>query len=193
MIQRILVLGVLFGSSTFALSQVVPDANAETIPLTVGGSFSFFDASYASNKVAGLGTFVDYSPLFEGNLGVEAEGRWLTTGGSHGFSEYNYLAGPRYRFYMNDRYQPYAKVLLGGGEINFSYNLAHGGYFALAPGGGIDIALDRRWTVRADYEFQIWPSAPGIPGIQNGSVHPNGVTIGFSYRLFRPRVDLSAP
>jgi len=55
----------------------------------------------------------------------------------------------------------------------------------MAPGGGLDYALNRRWKVRADYEFQIWPSAVGIPGIQTGSVHPNGVSVGISYRLFR--------
>lgn len=191
MIQRILVLGVLLTSSTFAVSQVAPDANAGTVPLALGGSFSYFDASYASNRVAGLSSYIDYSPLLAGNLGVEGEGRWMTMGGSHGFNEYNYLVGPRYRFFLSDRYQPYAKVLLGAGEINFPYSLAHGGYFAWAPGGGIDIGLSRRWAARADYEFQIWPSAPGIPGIPNGSFHPNGVTVGVSYRLFRPRYELA--
>ncbi len=185
MIKRNLILGFLLLSSVGALGQVVESATAGSAPLTVGGYFSFFDASYASNKVAGFGTYVDWSPLMTGNLGVEAEGRWLTFGGSHGFSEYNYLVGPRYRFYLNDRFQPYAKFLVGAGEINFPYDLAHGGYFAMAPGGGIDYALNPRWKVRADYEFQIWPSAVGIPGIQTGSVHPNGVSVGLSYRLFR--------
>jgi len=184
-IKRNLVLGFLLLSSIGALGQVVESATEGSAPLTVGGYFSFFDASYASNKLAGMGTYVDWSPLMTGNLGVEAEGRWLTFGGSHGFSEYNYLVGPRYRFYLNDRFQPYVKFLVGAGEINFPYDLAHGGYFAMAPGGGLDYALNRRWKVRADYEFQIWPSAVGIPGIQTGSVHPNGVSVGISYRLFR--------
>ncbi len=185
MIKRNLILGILLSSSICALGQVVEDATEGSAPLTVGGYFSFFDASYASNKVAGLGTFLDWSPLLAGNLGVEAEGRWLTFGGSHGFSEYNYLVGPRYRFYVNRRFQPYAKVLVGAGEINFPYDLAHGGYFAVAPGGGLDYALSRRWKVRADYEFQFWPSAVGIPDIPTGAVHPNGVSVGISYRLFR--------
>jgi hypothetical protein len=187
-IQKLLVFGVLLCSGICCFGQVEDSATAGSVPLSVGGSFSFFDASYASNKMAGIGTFIDYSPLLSGNLGLEGEGRWLMFGGAHGFSESSYLVGPRYRFYYkSDKYQPYAKFLVGAGEINFPYDLAHGGYFVMAPGGGIDVALNEHWKVRADYEFQIWPRAPGIPDIQSGSFHPNGVSVGFVYRLFRSR------
>ena len=188
MIQKLLVLGFLLISGACCFGQVEDSATAGSVPLSVGGSFSYFDASYGSNKTAGLTTFIDYSPLLAGNLGVEGEGRWMMFGGSHGFSEYNYLVGPRYRFsYKNQKYQPYAKFLVGAGEINFPYDLAHGGFFAMAPGGGLDVSLKEHWKVRADYEFQFWPGAPGIPGIQSSSFHPNGVSVGFVYRLFRSR------
>jgi hypothetical protein len=189
-IQKLLVLGLLLLSGVFCFGQVEDSATAGSIPLSVGGSFSYFDASYGSIKSAGLGTFIDYSPLLAGKLGVEGEGRWLMFGGPNSFSEYNYLAGPRYHFYdKSEKYKPYAKFLVGAGEINFPYGLAHGGYFVMAPGGGIDISLNQHWKVRADYEFQFWPGAPGIPGIQSGSFHPNGVTVGFVYRLFRSRYE----
>lgn len=189
MIRTLFVLGVLSISGMCMYGQVEDSATAGVVPLSVGGYFSFFDASYASNKSGGVGAVIDYSPLLAGNLGIEGEGRWLKIGGSHGFSEYNYLAGPRYRFYKSDKYQPYAKFLVGAGEINFPYDLAHGGYFVLAPGGGVDIALKEHWKVRADYEFQFWPNAIGIPGIQTGSMHPNGVSVGFTYRIFRSRYE----
>jgi opacity protein-like surface antigen len=118
------------------------------------------------------------------HLGVEAEGRWLIYGASHDFSQYTYLIGPRYRFPVSGRIQPYAKVLLGTGDINFPYQLAHGSYFAMAPGGGVDFVVKGRWRLRADYEYQIWPSAPGIPGIQSSALKPNGVSAGVSYRIF---------
>lgn len=188
-IRRLLLISALVFSGKCLCGQVESSATAGVVPLTIGGYFSFFDASYAGNKSAGFGAVVDYSPLLSGNLGVEGESRWLTMGGSHGFSEYNYLVGPRYRFYRSERYQPYAKFLVGAGLINFPYNLAHGGYLALAPGGGIDLTLNAHWKVRADYEFQFWPDAVGIPGIETGSVHPNGVSLGFTYRLFRPRYE----
>jgi hypothetical protein len=189
-IQKLLVLGVLVLSGVSCYGQVEDSATAGTVPLTVGGYFSYFDASYASNKSAGLGAFIDYSPLLSGNLGVEGEGRWLKFGGGNSFSEYNYLVGPRYRFYYkSDKYQPYAKFLVGAGEIDFPFDLAHGGYFVMAPGGGVDVSLKEHWKVRADYEFQFWPGAPGIPGVQTGSFHPNGVSVAVVYRVFRSRYE----
>lgn len=187
MIRKLLVLGVLCIGCAWVHGQVEDSATAGIVPLSIGGSFSFFDASYQGYKNAGLGAYIDFSPLLAGSLGVEGEGRWLTFGGPQSFSEYTYLAGPRYRFYKSNRYQPYAKVLVGVGELNFPYGLAHGSYFVVAPGGGLDIALKEHWKVRADYEFQYWANAPGIPGIENGTMHPNGATIGLTYRLFRSR------
>lgn len=190
MIRKLFVLGVLFLSGASVYGQVEDSATAGVVPLSVGGYFSYFDASYESNRSAGLGALIDYSPLFAGNLGVEGEGRWLKFGGPNSFSEYTYLAGPRYRFYKSQKYQPYAKFLVGAGEINFPYDLAHGGYFAMAGGGGIDIAVKEHWKFRADYELQYWPGAFNIPGIQTGAVHPNGVSVGFMYKLFHSRYQL---
>ena len=51
------------------------------------------------------------------------------------------------------------------------------------------MAVKEHWKVRADYEFQFWPSAVGIPGIQTGSMHPNGVSVGLKYRIFRSRYE----
>lgn len=190
MIQRLLVLVVLVFSGAGLYGQVADSATAGTVPLSVGGSFSYFDSSYESIKVMGFGAQIDYSPLLAGNLGIAGEGRWLMFGGSNNFSEYNYLVGPRYRFYKSSKYQPYAKFMVGAGEINFPYGLGHGGYFALAPGGGVDVALREHWKFRADYEFQYWPGGLGIPGIQTGPMHPNGVSVGFMYKLFRSRYQL---
>jgi hypothetical protein len=187
-ISKLAVVGVLFITTAHIYGQVEDSATAGVVPLSVGGSFSYFDSGYEGIKSEGVNAFIDYSPLFSGDLGVEGEGRWLKFGGSGSFSEYNYLVGPRYRFhYKSEKYQPYAKVLVGAGEINFPYGLGHGGYFAMAGGGGIDIALREHWKFRADYELQYWPNALNIPGIQTGAMHPNGVSVGFTYRLFRSR------
>ena len=117
MIRKLMVVGVLIASGAWGCtgrSRTV--RRLAVIPMTVGGYFSYFDASYASNKIAGLELFIDYSPFLSGNLGVEGESRWMKYGGSHGFSEYNYLVGPRYRFYYkSEKYQPYAKFLVGAG------------------------------------------------------------------------------
>ncbi|MFZ0746110.1 MAG: outer membrane beta-barrel protein [Terracidiphilus sp.] len=184
MIRRLFILGFLCISTASALAQVEPDAYGGTPRVTVGGTLSFFNADYASNHMTGPSAYFDWSPPMFWHLGAEAEGRWLTLGGPHSFSEYNYLAGPRYLFPVGKRVRPYAKFLLGAGEVNFQYQLGHGGYFAMAPGGGIDFTVQQRWRLRADYEFQIWPNAVGIPGIPSSALKPNGVTVGFSYQIF---------
>jgi opacity protein-like surface antigen len=182
--QRNLILGVLLLSPLWALAQVAPSAFRNRNTLTVGGYYSYFDTDYISSRMTGVGAYADLSPALLRHLGVEAEGRWLIFNAPHNFREYNYFIGPRYQFAVGQHVKPYAKLLLGAGEINFPYQLAHGGYFALAPGGGIDYVVTQRWKLRADYEYQIWPSAVGIPGIESSALKPNGVSAGFSYRFF---------
>ena len=184
MYQRTLIVGALLLSSSWAIAQVEPTAYRNQNTLALGGFYSSFDTDYQTNRMAGAGVYADWSPAILGHLGAEAEARWLIFNSFHDFSEYNYLIGPRYRFPAYNRLQPYAKLLLGAGEVNFPYQLAHGGYFALAPGGGIDFVVTRRWTMRVDYEYQIWPSAVGIPGIQSNSLKPNGLSVGIGYRIF---------
>ena len=186
MVQRILIFVAFVFSPVMGISQVAYDALRTPVTLSAGGYYSYFDGNYAGNHLMGAGAYVDYSPLVLDQLGVEAEGRWLNINGTHGFSETTYLIGPQYRFVWGQRKRlhPYAKALVGIGEINFPYQLAHGNYLAIAPGGGADFALNLRWRLRADYEYQLWPSAPGIPGVASAMLKPNGVSVGVSYRIF---------
>ena len=184
LIGKILVLGFLLSSSVCALAQVVPEAYKSTGRLTAGEYYSYFDTNYAGNRMTGLGAYIDWTAPILWHLGAEAEGRWLIFGAFHDFSQYTYLIGPRYRLPVGRRFQPYAKLLVGAGEVNFPYQLGHGGYFAIAPGGGIDFNVKPRWRLRADYEYQIWPNAVGIPGIPSSALKPNGDSAGISYQIF---------
>lgn len=182
--QRSFIPGVLWLFSLCATAQVSPSAYRNRATLSVGAYYSYFDTDYTSNRMTGLGAYADFSPGFLGHLGVEGEGRWLIFNAPHDFSEYTYLIGPRYKLSVHRRFQIYAKFLMGAGEVNFPYQLAHGSYFALAPGGGVDFVATRRWRLRADYEYEIWPGAVGIPGIPSSALKPNGVSAGVSYRIF---------
>lgn len=184
MLYRNLILAFLFLSSVWAYAQVKPAGNGTAAVLTVGGYYSYFNANYAGNPMSGLGAYIDWSPNRAWRLGAEAEGRWLILGAPHDFNQYTYLIGPRYRFSVGNRIKPYAKLLLGSGEITYPYQLGHGSYFTMAPGGGVDFVVKQRWRLRADYEYQIWPNAPGIPGIQSSALNPYGVSGGVSYKVF---------
>jgi hypothetical protein len=186
LIHRFLILAALLIAPILAGGQTVYEAERAPVSFSTGGAFSFFDAAYGGYKVMGAVAYVNFSPLIWDHVGAEAEGRWLTFNASRGFREYNYLAGPVYRITLSEhrRLHPYVKALVGQGDIDFPNHLAYGRYFVLAPGGGVDMTLTRRWRLRADYEYQIWPDAPGIPGLASGVMRPNGVSVGFTYRIF---------
>lgn len=149
--------------------------------LYAGGFYSNFNSDFQNPRIQGLGLFVDWNTF--GHLGVEGEARFLRLDQINGFHSDHYLAGPRYSLrYGNLR--PYAKFLIGGGELTFPSGLGHGGYFAMAPGIGVDYRLTRRFSARADYEYQIWPSAPGLPGAPSNGLTPNGYSFGVAYRIF---------
>jgi hypothetical protein len=77
------------------------------------------------------------------------------------------------------RAQPYVKGLVGFSNMNFEYNVAHGRFTTIAFGGGIDLKVTRRWSVRAiDFEYQKWPE------FGNTTLSPYGASVGIGYRIF---------
>ena len=186
MIHRLLIAAVLLMAPVLAAAQSEYSAESAPVRFTVGGSYSFFDASYGGYKLMGAAAYANFAPLVWDHIGVEGEGRWLSFHASQGFREYNYLAGPVYHIALTEhpRLHPYVKGLVGVGIVDFPNHLAVGRYFVIAPGGGVDYTLNRRWRLRADYEYQIWPGAPGIPGLSLPLMKPNGVSVGFTYRVF---------
>ena len=87
--QRRLIVVALLIAPVFAAAQSQYSAERAPVSLTVGGSFSFFDAAYGGYKVMGGVTYVNFSPIIWDHVGAEAEGRWLTLNASRGFREYN--------------------------------------------------------------------------------------------------------
>jgi opacity protein-like surface antigen len=186
-ISRLIAAAALSASSAALLGQAAPAVRSGLPPLTAGGYYSNFHSDFTPNRLGGAGVYVDWD-LFRqlgrvGRLGVEGEARWLRFNQQEGSYEDNYLVGPR----LSRRYGklvPYAKFLMGAGELEFNSNLGHGGYFALVPGGGLDYRLTHRITLRAiDYEYQFWPSALG-GGLPSHGLNPNGFSFGVGYRIF---------
>ncbi len=168
-------------------AQVAPAAVARQFSLTAGGMGSIFQPDYAggnvaqtsSNRLFGVGAYVDIK--FTRWIQIEAEGRWLRFNTLNAISEDNYLIGPRLpihrlRFW---RATPYAKVLVGYGAMNFEFNTATGRFTDIAYGGGVDVKLTKRISIRAiDFEYQQWPKW------LNSSISPYGASVGVGYRVF---------
>jgi hypothetical protein len=168
---------LLAAGATLGRAQVAPSATARQFGLSAGGLGSFFQPDYGPNRLFGVGAFVDLK--FTRWVQLEGEGRWLRLNQYANIYEDNYVGGPRIPIHRFWRATPYAKVLVGLGVQNFQYNIAHGHFTDIAYGGGVDIRLSRRWTVRAvDFEYQQWPNWV------SGTLSPYGVSAGMSYQIF---------
>jgi len=169
-----------------------------------GGEFSVFNPDYGCSGISPFHCgsnklLMGPTALFDYNLaskwGVEGEARWLHWHAAGGEKESNYLLGPRYRFLQYHGLNSYAKVLLGGGWITTpGYPQAgtlQGSYFDTALGATADYSLTRRIAVRADYEFQFWPSFAGPPTYNSAGqlqthssgLTPNGISVGVVYKI----------
>ena len=169
-----------------AQAQVAPSAYGPGHSLWVGGEYSNINASFpylSDQRLWGIGAFADYNVT--GPLGVEAEARFLRFNSFYGETEDNYLAGPRYTVRKFGKLEPYAKFLVGIGEIQYPFQIGSGTYLALAPGGGVTYRLSRRWAVRGEYEYQFWPGSPGFANEPAHELTPSGFHAGIAVRLSR--------
>lgn len=170
--------------------------------LWVGGEMSSFNPDFdcSSNSPFHCVSeqLIGPTVLFDLNAhtkwGAEGEARWLHWHGLGGMTQSDYLLGPRYRLIQWHGLSGWAKVELGGAWITTpNYPAAgslQGSYFVYAPGGTVDYHLTHRIAVRADYEYQIWPSFEGPPTVSGSSLvshsnglTPNGFSVGVAYRL----------
>jgi opacity protein-like surface antigen len=179
--KRRILIAVLGLMPASLLGQAAPAVRSNVAPLTAGGYYSNFYSDFNPVRLGGAGVYIDWN-LF-GKLGVEGEARWLRFNQLSGSYQDHYLIGPRYSWRFKN-FVPYAKFLMGAGELQFNFNEGHGGYFAMAPGGGLDYRLTHRVTLRLiDYEYQFWPTALG-GGLPSNGLNPNGFSFGAGYRIF---------
>ena len=189
--------------SSTSQSQVRPAAVGSERHLWGGVEFSNFQNDWIKYKRSdGIGFYGDY--LITNRLGIEGEIRLLNLNSVSGtaviangkvqsgtINEKTYLAGPIFNAYQYHHLEAYGKVLLGVATASYppsvTYSNASGSYFAFEPGGGVEYRLSRNFKVRGEYDYQIWPSAPGdaisFPKKSSG-LTPNGFSVGVSYQIF---------
>jgi opacity protein-like surface antigen len=179
-------LSILLAAATLsARAQVAPSATARKFSITAGVLASGFQPDYQGGITAqaspyplyGAGAYVDVE--FNRWVQVEAEGRWLRFNQYLNINQSNYLIGPRIPIHRFWRATPYAKVLIGLGDMTFAYGDATGRFTDIAYGGGVDVKLTKRISVRAvDFEYQQWPKW------LNSSLYPFGASVGIGYKIF---------
>jgi hypothetical protein len=180
---------LIFSAGTIACAQVTPSAYRGQMTLTAGAFGSAFQPDYAGGGVPGaspyrlygFGAYVDLK--LTRWIGFEGEARWLRQNSFVNIRQDNYLVGPRvpireYAF-RKIHATPYGKALVGLGKMNFEYNSAYGRFTDIALGGGVDVKVTRRISVRAfDFEYQLWPNWI------NGTLKPYGASAGIGYKIF---------
>ncbi len=185
---------MLLGFGTLsARAQVVYAATARHTSLTVGGTVSVFQPDFAGDwstqfpyypiakasnyPLIGAGAFVDMK--FTRWVQLEAEGRWQRFNQYGNISQDNYLVGPRVPIHNFWKATVYGKALVGFSNMTFDNFGNHGRFTDIAFGGGADIRLTRKLSVRAiDAEYQYWPTWG------NSTLSPYGVSAGIGYRIF---------
>ena len=170
---------ILLAGAIYCGAQVAPSATGREFRIDAGGMGSLFSPDYGPNRLAGVGAYVDLR--FTRWVQVEAEGRWLRYNQYANIYQDNYLIGLREPIHTFWKATPYGKVLVGQGRMNFQYNYASGTFTDIAYGGGVDIKMNNRLTLRAfDFEYQQWPK--WLPG--EGGLYPYGGSVGIAYRVW---------
>ena len=156
-------------------AQAQPAASGPGSYITVGTGYSQFRNPYGQRQQGGRTIYVDINPTWR--YGLEAEGRWLNMNADEGVTLTNYFAGVRVTA-LPGRISPYGKLLVGAGHIQYPFNYATGTYFTYVPGGGLDLKLNDRITIRAvDFEYQMWQK------FEFGPYRPYGISVGVSFRV----------
>ena len=184
------------------IAQNPRSASGGEASLWAGGEVSYFNTGYgcagnwlwdcAKLDQVGVGAFTDFN--LTRKFGAEGEARWLHWNGLGGMVESNYVLGPRYRVYGKGPVSFWVKTLFGGGWIttpNYpEVGSLKGSFFMYAPGGSVEYRLTHQIALRAEYEYQIWPSfqAPTTysgsrAAEHNGPLTPNGVSVGVAWRF----------
>jgi hypothetical protein len=192
---------LLAAAGVASRAQTVPSANAGQFSVTAGGMASFFQPDFvggpsawrcdasscppglyypvaqaSSDPLVGLGAYVDLK--FNRWVQLEAEGRWLRFNRDQDVHEDNYLIGPRVPIYSFWKATLYGKALGGFSRMDLGYGV-HGSFTAFAFGGGMDVKLTKRLSIRAfDAEYQYWPEWG------NTNLSPYGASAGIGYKIF---------
>lgn len=150
-----------------------------------GVEFSNFKPDYGRPRLDGIGLFADY--LVNHRFGAEAEIRLLDLNRPAGETEKTFLGGLIVNVYTYHRLNAFVKGLAGIGTVNYPNGIGYGSYFAYGVGGGGEYRLNSRFKVRAEYEREGFPSAPGYvftaPNPSNG-LTPTGYSAGVAYRFY---------
>jgi len=171
--------------SVLAYGQVAPSSFQRSQSIRLGVEYSNMEAGFPAGsnlRLSGIGAFGTFN--WNHQIGLEGAVRFLHFNSYYGETEDSFLAGPRYTFLHSDKWKPFGAFELGVVKMTYPFSLGSCGCFAIAPTGGLDYRLDRKWSLRAEYQYQILPGSPNFTNEAKFDIKPNGFQMGVSYRVF---------
>lgn len=171
-----------------ARAQAVYAGRGGAASLWVGAEYANLKAGFPRDstvRLGGIGGFATYN--WNRHYALEVHARFLNMNSWYGETEQDYLAGPRYSFLRGEKLRPFAAFQVGMVRMKYPFEIGTQSYFALAPGGGVEYRLNRKWSVRGAYEFQKLLNSPNYTNEPKSGIQPNGFTAGVSYRIFNGR------
>lgn len=184
---RVSAIKLLLGLFLLALSMPMlcrGQAERSTLgaPLSISTGFTYSEAK--SDYFGGdsyFNTFGAYTDLDfpEPHRLFGLEGEWHSMMVPEDSTQNSFLASPRFGLRFN-RFVPYMRVGAGIGRFDkptTPYPQQNGTHFIVGAGGGMDIYLNRYFSVRGiDYEHQQWSFYPH-------SLSPSLISVGLSLHL----------
>lgn len=184
----ILIAVMLLGIAGPAHSQGASGASPR---IELAGAYSFLRANPANSGGLNLnGASESLAYAFSGRFSAAADvGEYRFSGLSAGLTStmYTYLFGPRIAFRRRSHVNYFVQILAGGGRLNANSGGISAGEngFAMAAGGGLDVAFGGRFAVRvvqADYLVTRYDSVAGSPATQSHTRISAGVVFRFGGR-----------
>jgi opacity protein-like surface antigen len=180
---------LVVGGASHSRAQVTYSAREGKLPFTVGLGISDFSDDWGVHnpRQVGITLWADWRlphlPHALDGLGLELEGRdinYATPASIPGHRMDTALSGPTYQFRRQSSIRPFVKYLMGIGSIDFpnGSTYSHDTRTVFAPSGGVDLRFRNQYSVRAEYEYQIWH-------IFSDNLTPNGVSVGVVYDFGR--------
>lgn len=166
-------------------AQTVADARGGAASLWAGVEYGAYKAGFPRDSTVqlnGIGAFGTYN--WNRHYALEMHARFLNMQSWYGETEQDYLAGPRYSFLRGEKLRPFAMFQVGFVKIQYPFSMGTGTSFAMAPGGGVEYRLGRKWSVHGAYEFQMLTNSPDFTNEPKFGIRPNGATVGIAYRIF---------
>lgn len=173
----------------FARAQTVPAAHQGVAGrLEVGAGFSGFNTDAEAHPFEyGIAAFADVKVWR--SLGIEAEGRTIQFNETTNIRQDTAMGGFRYLLPWRRVVSPYAKALAGIGSADFPLGTyrglprEHDTFSAVEIGGGAEYRLSPKFSLRGEFDYQIWRDyGRGSKG-GLGLLNPGGFTVGVAYHI----------